>query len=112
MRSTLLLSALAAFAVAQKIDIAEVESVDQKAQGPDIAALSEPVTYNPSVAAAAAAADATADPVEKSQLQRRDACAVQPDGYGPTTSPDTDTAFLANPIYSVSRAPSCGGNLR
>ena len=43
------------------------------------------------------------------KLKRQDVnapCAVQPDGYGPKTTPDTAAAFLANKDYKVSSLPA------
>ena len=42
---------------------------------------------------------AAVDPVDP-VITKRGSCLAQPAGNGPVTSPDTDTAFLANPAYS------------
>ena len=68
---------------------------------------SDPVDYSPSAAAASAAQEAATDPPSISKremlmMEKRTDCAAQPAGAGPVTSPDTDSAFLANTNYDVS----------
>lgn len=69
---------------------------------------SDKVNYDTGAAQASASAAVVADPATpatKRELQRRDACASQPAGSGPTSTPDTDTNFQQDPQYDVSRIP-------
>lgn len=81
-------------------------------QGPAATAVSEVINVNPAAAAATVYAAVLADPTDvtpttiERSLDERNVdvnapCAVQPDGYGPKTSPDTVADFMANPIYKV-----------
>jgi hypothetical protein len=88
-------------ALPQDIDFDSYESIPVS---PD---LSAPVgaiapavvsSYNPSVAASAAVAGATA--AVDADLTKRGSCLAEPAGNGPSVSPDTDTAFLADPAFS------------
>lgn len=82
-------------------------------QGPPATAVSEMVSVDPVAAAATVYAAVLANPTDvtpttsKRSLDERNVdvnapCAVQPDGYGPKTIPDTVLAFKANTNYSVS----------
>jgi hypothetical protein len=59
------------------------------------------------VVATSVAAAIETDPASANKRRakgRRDGtCAKQPAGAGPTTTPDTASDFLANPVYDVSR---------
>ena len=62
------------------------------------------VNYDVGAAKASASAAVVADPATaatKREIGRRDACQTQPDGYGPTSTPDTDQQFLQDPQYDV-----------
>ncbi|KAJ4399432.1 hypothetical protein N0V91_009441 [Didymella pomorum] len=61
------------------------------------------VSYNPSAAASAVAAVVKSEGV----IEKRDACAVQPAGYGPLVTPDTAAAFsTSTDLSSIARAAS------
>ena len=69
-------------------------------------ALADPVTTTGLTSAAAATSTVAADSAAEtgSSLNKRDGtCANQPNGYGPKTTPDTASDFLANPVYNVSQ---------
>ena len=86
-------------------DFIEIDASNKKlATGPPTLADSQPVVYNPTAAAASAAAAAATDPATPTtKHKKRDGnCAAQPAGSAPSTTPDTDSAFLANPTYTVS----------
>lgn len=66
------------------------------------------VKYDTKAAQASASAAVVADPATpatRRSLQRRDDCAKQPDGYGPTSTPDTADNFLQDPQYDVCDTP-------
>jgi len=67
---------------------------------PPIGAHSDPVDYSPAAAFASAAHDPVTTAPSKVKRGANDVCGTQPAGSGPTTTPDTDAAFLANPAYS------------
>lgn len=119
MRSTCLIVALIGLAAAvprpspQGLDFSEIDAAPAPtAEGPAVAAVSQPVVYNEDAAAvsasAAVASDLSASPTPapaKRDLDIRgvnDPCSPQPDGYGPTPSQDQDSAFLAYDVFSVS----------
>ncbi|CAI0643152.1 unnamed protein product [Colletotrichum noveboracense] len=120
MRSTIILAAVAGMAAANPIvarDTAVQDGIDfdvfdavpePTKVGPAVGAVSEKATYNVASASSAAAADATQNPVSSdSTLAARDAAvrdnsgckAREPAGSGPTTTPDTYEAFMANTVY-------------
>ena len=79
--------------------------------GPAVDAVSDPVDYNPAVAAASASAAVIADlssgpskrdVVELQTVEKRGDCAKQPDGYGPKPTTDTVEAFEAFQTFHVS----------
>jgi hypothetical protein len=72
--------------------------------GPPVGAVDDVVDYEPSAAASSAAVKATESPVEAKRHVKRgvnDACAKQPDGYGPVSSPDNYDSFMADPQYDI-----------
>lgn len=93
MRYAIALSALlgAVAAAPQAIDLdAALEEPTPTVLGPELAAVTpDPVSYNPSVAVASAAAAIKADPIAK-----RDACAVQPGGAGPVPGTGSTADYL------------------
>ena len=109
MRTAVVLAALAGFAAATPMpqsdfDFIEIDASHKKlATGPPVLADSQPIVYNPSAAAASAAAAAATDPATPTtKHKKRDGnCAAQPAGSAPSTTPDTDSDFLANPAYAV-----------
>ncbi|GAB7348327.1 hypothetical protein MBLNU459_g6303t1 [Dothideomycetes sp. NU459] len=102
MRSATLICAVAGLVAAapQGIDFPAVRALPTPVQGPAVTAISQAPTYNPSAAASSAAAAILDGSVIKRGLDSRNACAAETNGYAPTTSPDTDSAFLANPVYT------------
>ncbi|KAK1990012.1 hypothetical protein LX36DRAFT_593539 [Colletotrichum falcatum] len=94
------------------LDIFDDATIPTKV-GPDVAATSETPTYDPAQAKAAAAQDATANPVSpaNSGLKARSSTCtgskLEPDGYGPVPSPDTYDAFMSSSNLSdiASAAP-------
>lgn len=110
--STVLSLALLGFATAspvpQDIDFDSYEDIPVL---PDLAApIGAPTTtvvvstYNPTVAAseAVAAATETSDPdLTRRHVIKRGSCLAQPAGNGPAVTPDTDSAFLANPAFAT-----------
>lgn len=91
-------------------------------QGPAATAASQVVNVDPVAAASTVYAAVLADPTDvtptttERSLDERNIdvsapCAVQPDGYGPKTTPDTVADFLANPVYSVSWPCLCASLL-
>ena len=82
-------------------------------QGPAATAVSQVISIDPVAAASTVYAAVLADPTDvtptttERSLDERGVdvnapCAVQPDGYGPKSTPDTVAGFMANPIYNVS----------
>ena len=110
MRTATVLAALVGLVAATPMpqsdfDFIEIDASTVKlATGPPVLADSQPVVYNPVAAAASAAAAAATDPATPTtKLKKRDGnCAAQPAGSAPSTTPDTDSDFLANPTYAVS----------
>ncbi|KAI9691281.1 MAG: hypothetical protein M1820_009812 [Bogoriella megaspora] len=122
MRSTIALSVLVALAAAAPapapqsggIDFdgvaAFVEDISDLPVGPPVTGPSSSVpTYNPTVAASSAAAEATSDPVvtdpgsteDKRSLEKRDTdCQKYAKGSAPPTTPDTPDAFSSNTNYT------------
>ncbi|KAH9222597.1 hypothetical protein DL95DRAFT_505631 [Leptodontidium sp. 2 PMI_412] len=104
--STLLPVALMSFAMAapvaepQDIDFEAYESIEiiPDATAPIGVATLPVVTYDQESAIEDAVASAI-DPADP-DLTKRGSCLPQPAGNGPVTVPDTDTAFLADPVYS------------
>lgn len=91
-----------AAALPQGIDFAAVNAMPTPAvQGPPATGIEQVPTYKTEAAAASAAAAASSEPIvdAKRSVVARDACSPQPAGAGPTTSPDTADAFLANSAY-------------
>ncbi|KAA6416331.1 MAG: hypothetical protein FRX48_01051 [Lasallia pustulata] len=123
MRTAVLVSALIGLAAAapRPQDI-EFDVVDTAAtiteQGPAVTAVSQVISNDPVAAASTVYAAVLADPTDvtptttERSLEERGVdvsapCAVQPDGYGPKTTPDTVADFMANPLYDqiASAAP-------
>ena len=111
MRSTFVAAALAAVAAAKPLpqeldfDLLETISAIPTATVPVVGISATTVEYNPTTASAAVAASVSASGIvtsvaEKRDIERRSACAPQPTGAGPLTTPDTVAAFKANPVYS------------
>ncbi|KAG4033904.1 hypothetical protein MFRU_004g04000 [Monilinia fructicola] len=111
MRSTIIVSALAALAVAnpvpQAIDLAAVDALPEASVSgaPDNVAY-QSVDVKPSAAATSAGAAKVTDtavpsgsPAKRNIVKR--SCEVQPAGAGPTSTPDTAEAFLADPQYNA-----------
>ncbi|KAI8158648.1 putative sterigmatocystin biosynthesis P450 monooxygenase stcS [Colletotrichum sp. SAR 10_70] len=132
MRSAVIIAAVAGMAAANPIvarDTSAQDGIDfdvfdaapePTKVGPAVGVASEKATYNVASASAAAAADATQNPVSPdSTLAARDAAApnnsgckaTEPAGSGPTTTPDTYEAFMANPVYDniANSAPAPDG---
>ncbi|KAI4126052.1 MAG: hypothetical protein LQ347_005122 [Umbilicaria vellea] len=116
MHAAILLSALAGLAAAAprpqgiQFDVVDSAAIVPE-QGPPATAVSEMVSVDPVAAAATVYAAVLANPTDvtpttsKRSLDERNVdvnapCAVQPDGYGPKTIPDTVLAFKANTNYS------------
>lgn len=109
MRPFILLSAAAALASAQSFDLEVLDSLAAPANitvPSDVE--SQIVNYDSDSAASSVEtsvltsdnsvdlSDSVSDAVNSTAtLQKRDACAAQPTGYGAVPSPDTDSAFLA-----------------
>ena len=74
-----------------------------------MAAVSDPVTYDKDAKSQAAAENTeqnleSGNPGKREIIVKRavnDPCAPQPDGYGPKITPDTPSAFLAAPTFTV-----------
>lgn len=84
----------------QDIDFEAYESIEiiPDATAPIGVATLPVVTYDQESAIEDAVASAI-DPADP-DLTKRGSCLPQPAGNGPVTVPDTDTAFLADPVYS------------
>ncbi|KAH7330379.1 hypothetical protein BKA65DRAFT_404464 [Rhexocercosporidium sp. MPI-PUGE-AT-0058] len=105
--STILPVALVSFAMAAPV--AEPQDIDFEAYEaievvPDVTApigvATLPVASYDQEGAIDEAVASAIDPVDP-DLTKRGSCLPQPAGNGPVTVPDTDTAFLANPVYSA-----------
>lgn len=120
MRPVFLLAAAATLVAAappyqfQYLDIAAINAFPSQAQGPAPTVIKQVPTHNPTVAAKKAASVAVSDPLQRRDFSARRAmlekrglirragnCAPYPQGYAPSTSPDTVQAFLANPVYAA-----------
>ncbi|KAI9847680.1 MAG: hypothetical protein M1837_001928 [Sclerophora amabilis] len=113
MRSVVLVSALAAFAVAapapQQIDFAEIEDApDPVFSGPGDSSVATRIAYDPVAAKKSATAEVFADPLTKREsVEKRganDPCGKQPDGYGPKPPVDTAADFLAFTVFAETSA--------
>ncbi|QSZ36796.1 hypothetical protein DSL72_006679 [Monilinia vaccinii-corymbosi] len=112
MRSATIVSALAALAVAnpvpQVIDLSAVDALPEASvsSAPDDVAYQSVHVKPPAAATSAGVAKVTAVAVpagaaRKRNIIKRSCCDVQPAGAGPTSTPDTAEAFLADPQYNA-----------
>lgn len=108
--SAVLPVALLGFAIAAPVaepqDIStdiDLDAYDAIPTAPDVSApigvAPQALGYDVEAAIDTAVASAI-DPADP-DLQKRGSCALQPVGNSPTVSPDTDAAFLANPVFAA-----------
>ncbi|PQE04650.1 Galactose oxidase protein [Rutstroemia sp. NJR-2017a BBW] len=112
MRSTIIATVLIALVAAaprpQSIDLNTIDALpDAAVVKPPVAVESDTPSIQPSAAATSIAAAVVTSTAQRRNFldvigakQKRDACAVQPDGYGPVSSPDTADGFLNDQTYS------------
>ncbi|ESZ96472.1 hypothetical protein SBOR_3094 [Sclerotinia borealis F-4128] len=111
MRSAIIACAFAALAIAnplpQNIDLAAIDSLPQaEVTAAPVNVTSQSVNVKPSNAASsvgAAKVSGTAVPTDVAARRKvfRRSCEVQPAGAGPTSTPDTAEAFLADHQYNA-----------